>query len=120
MWTLGSVSGLLTLNVQTVAIAVCILLLWYYIDRPSNLPPGPFNFPVLGVIPFIREPVWRYFDKLKSKYGALIYMRFGNQQSIILTDLDIIKEVFLKHGSSASGRIRYKYITSVTDSEKGG
>ncbi|KAF0303409.1 Farnesoate epoxidase [Amphibalanus amphitrite] len=82
-------------------VAAC-LVLWYVLKRfleyRKNLPPGPFNIPLLGSWEFLR--LWwtggsltEMYARLGDKYGPIIFMRHVLDAPIVtIRQYDTLKE----------------------------
>jgi len=80
-------------------------VLWYmWYKRPSCFPPGPRGVPLLGVIPFISRLPARNFAKWSKKYGAIMSVRMGPNDLVILNTPEVIREAFVSQKSKFSGR----------------
>ncbi|GFT99347.1 cytochrome P450 18a1 [Nephila pilipes] len=68
-------------------------------SKKRKLPPGPFNLPFVGYLPFLGEKPHITFQKLSEKYGPVFRLRLGMSTAIIITDYNIMKEAFSKSAS---------------------
>ena len=109
-------------NLQAVLVFTLVfLVLYYYLNLPSNLPPGPPTLPVLGCLPFVvgRGHVHKLFTKWRAEYGDVIGIYMGNQLLVILGSHDVIKEAFIENGDAVSGRMKSFVHESVGDLDGG-
>ena len=91
------------------------VLLTYFLwnlssSKNKRLPPGPFQFPVLGSVFIFKDfvdSVRRHPLKisLPKIYGKLISFRIGGTTVIWINDLDTIKEAFITKGDVLSDRV---------------
>lgn len=60
-----------------------------------SLPPGPWGFPVIGYLPFLKGNAHHlHYSNLASKYGTMFSTRLGNQLVVVLSDHRTIREAF--------------------------
>nr|UOF76412.1 cytochrome P450 CYP18 [Xylotrechus quadripes] len=62
----------------------------------TSLPPGPWGFPILGSLPFLKGDLHLHFRDLTHKYGSLISTRLGSQLIVVLSDYKMIRDAFRK------------------------
>jgi len=89
---------LTNVNVATVLSAALVLLLYWYLNRPKGIPPGPLGLPIVGYLPFLGIRPHETFIKLGKKYGPIFSLQLGNSLAIVLNDYESIKEAFIKQG----------------------
>ena len=79
-----------------ISIIVTILLLYLYnwYKRPANFPPGPRGVPLLGVLPFMGKYPEKVLKKWSKNYGAVMGVRFGPNDLVVLNDFDAIQQVY--------------------------
>ncbi|KAL7863976.1 hypothetical protein AOLI_G00153960 [Acnodon oligacanthus] len=69
----------------------------------SSSPPGPKPLPFVGNLPhFIKDRM--AFVKLMPKYGEMCSIHLGKNQTIVLNNMQILKEAFIQNGAVFSGR----------------
>ncbi|XP_075544333.1 cytochrome P450 18a1-like [Dermacentor variabilis] len=61
-------------------------------DKDKRLPPGPSGLPILGYLPFIKEPYHVAFKQLSEQYGPLVRLRLGFKDVVVLNDLPSIRD----------------------------
>nr|QZU75315.1 cytochrome P450 306a1 [Antheraea pernyi] len=67
------------------------------------LPPGPWNLPIVGYLPFIeRYHPHLSLTKLSKVYGPIYGIKMGSIYSVVLSDHRLVREAFAKE--SFSGR----------------
>nr|CAD7258396.1 unnamed protein product [Timema shepardi] len=59
-----------------------------------SLPPGPWGFPVIGYLPFLKGDAHLHFKELAKKYGSMFSTKLGNQLIVVLSDYKTIREAF--------------------------
>ncbi|OAL19209.1 hypothetical protein AYO22_09970 [Fonsecaea multimorphosa] len=102
--SLTSIAGKLVLA----SLAVLILVLARYAAagrRPRGFPPGPPTLPVIGNIhqfplkkPFIKFHEWG------KQYGAVVGLKLGPQNVVVLNTYKSVKDLFDKRGAIYSSR----------------
>lgn len=60
----------------------------------KTLPPGPWGFPIIGYLPFIKGDVHLQFGEMAKKYGSMFSARLGTQLVVVLSDYRIIRDTF--------------------------
>ncbi len=108
----------LSTNLQAGLVLMAILFIIYeYVRKDSNsyLPPGPFSLPIVGTLPWLGQDLRKPLEKMKRKYGDIFIIYLGSTRVVMLNSYEIIKEAFVKHGNSFTGRPQdlffIKYIT---------
>lgn len=78
---------------------------WRIIKYWFVLPSGPFPLPIVGNLlqldparPQITLKKW------KKKYGPVFTIWFTNRPTVVVTDYEIAKDAFTKHGNQLSNR----------------
>ena len=78
-----------------------VLLIVYKIQKWFNdqrqLPPGPFGFPIWGMIPMIKKDFHLFLCDLKKKYSdenGILSLKMGTETFVVLTDWKVIREAF--------------------------
>ncbi|XP_066283597.1 cytochrome P450 2U1-like [Branchiostoma lanceolatum] len=97
LWTSWSLLGVL------VAAACCLLAVWV-MRRPPNLPPGPWGWPLIGVI-FPKAEQLALTDCI-PKYGDIISYYRGPYLVVSLGTYDVVREAFVKNAETFSSRPR--------------
>nr|CAD7586451.1 unnamed protein product [Timema genevievae] len=75
------------------AVIVAVRLLQMFREVRS-LPPGPWGFPVIGYLPFLKGDAHLHFKELAKKYGSMFSTKLGNQLIVVLSDYKTIREAF--------------------------
>lgn len=71
-----------------------LLLISYFYTR-RDLPPGPFNLPVLGYLLGINPQTPHLtFTNLTKKYGPIYSFYLGRNFTVVISDAKILKQVF--------------------------
>ncbi|XP_071807667.1 cytochrome P450 2D3-like [Asterias amurensis] len=84
-----------------------LLLARYTFNRlkHTNLPPGPWGLPIIGANFRIgyKNPAEALME-ISRKYGRIFSIRFGPQLVVVINDVELAKEAFVKNGDVSSGR----------------
>lgn len=106
------------------AVAIVILCIWracHFWDIGGNLPPGPPRVPFIGthlLLTWANQP-FRMFMRLNEKYGQIIYMRMGAQNTVVLSSYETIKEALVTKSDIFNDRPRHLSSIKKTSGAKG-
>lgn len=81
------------------AVFVAVLLIVRSVQlvrKAMALPPGPWGFPVLGYLPFVKGDLHLHFRDLTMRYGSMFSTRLGSQLVVVLSDYKTIRDAFRK------------------------
>ncbi|XP_015790113.1 cytochrome P450 2J1-like [Tetranychus urticae] len=89
------ISSQLIYNIATGLIAFwCVTYLIPTIKRLFTLPPGPWDLPFVGYLPFLQKNnEYKVLDRLAKKYGPVYSLGLGKDTVIVVNDCDHAKEV---------------------------
>ena len=76
-------------------VSLLALYLVYWYQRPSYLPPGPRGIPILGCITSMAVAPHKRAVELSKKYGPVVTIRMGSQDTVYLNDYESITQVWL-------------------------
>ena len=79
--------------VITVA-ALLIYTLYLQIQRTLKLPPGPYGYPILGILPFIKKEFHLCLYDYSKRFGKIISLKMGIENIVVLSDYKLIKKAF--------------------------
>ncbi|XP_022102205.1 cytochrome P450 2D27-like [Acanthaster planci] len=84
------------------------------VSRSVNLPPGPWGWPVLGILPSlgVTAPHQRLAE-FATKYGGVFTCYFGGHRVVVLGNYDCIVQALGKSGDVFSDRPRLTMFTEV-------
>ncbi|KAL8495443.1 hypothetical protein ACS0TY_019548 [Phlomoides rotata] len=72
--------------------------------RSSRLPPGPYQFPIIGNILELGTKPHQSLAKLSRIYGPLMSLKLGSKTTIVVSSPEIAKIVLQKHDIEFSSR----------------
>lgn len=61
------------------------------------LPPSPPSLPIIGHFHLLKGPQHRVLQSLSHKYGPIIYLRFGNRPTVVVSSPSLAEECFTKN-----------------------
>lgn len=70
----------------------------------NKLPPGPKPWPVVGNMFQLSKDPHRSLTRLSKMYGPVMSLKLGSITTVVVTSVDITKEVFQKHDLAFSSR----------------
>ncbi|XP_022111570.1 cytochrome P450 2J6-like [Acanthaster planci] len=82
------------------AFTILLLVLRWFLRRPRNLPPGPWEFPLLGSLPAIAWGLRKglqphhVLGRYAERYGPVFRVSMFNQSVVILDDFESTKAAF--------------------------
>ncbi|ODM87859.1 Methyl farnesoate epoxidase [Orchesella cincta] len=88
---------------ETALIAVLLLIGFLFLLRnkkDSRYPPGPRSIPLLGNVLQLRKDPLQVFQKWAVEYGPIFSIRIGTQDTIIVNDSKLVKELFADMNST--------------------
>ncbi|XP_068175783.1 cytochrome P450 2J6-like [Antennarius striatus] len=73
--------------------------------RPSNFPPGPWAFPILGsILSLDHQRAHESLTQLAGTYGDVYSLRMGKDWMVVLNRFEVIKEALVNQGDSVLER----------------
>ncbi|XP_024535166.1 flavonoid 3'-monooxygenase-like [Selaginella moellendorffii] len=73
----------------------------------SNLPPGPFSWPLVGSLPSLGRSRHRSLHRLAKKYGPIMYMELGSRPHVIISSPAMAREVLKDHDVEFASRPQF-------------
>ncbi|KAH9513903.1 cytochrome P450 2 sub U member 1 [Bulinus truncatus] len=114
-----------TIIIIVFLLSLAILLGWSIITFYSRrrLPPGPFPLPLFGNLLLLARAGSNHlevFKSLKDKYGKIFTLNLGVAKFIVINDLKLMQEAFVKNGHIFSDRPHDNlYILKITEDRVG-
>ncbi|XP_078575696.1 cytochrome P450 2J2-like [Branchiostoma floridae x Branchiostoma japonicum] len=95
-------------NFTTILLAVFVFLLTNKLfRRPSNLPPGPRPWPLVGnLFVLSRDAAHIQLTEWKKQYGNVFTIYYGPKPVVVLNGYDTIQEALINKGEDFSDRQR--------------
>ncbi|KAK8992116.1 hypothetical protein V6N11_045008 [Hibiscus sabdariffa] len=102
-----------------------ILLLYHFIwlklakGRNLNLPPSPPKLPIIGNIHQLGKLPHRSLRDLSNKYGSLLLLRLGSNPTLLVSSVDMTREIVKSHDIVFSNRPRTTAVNHLFCESKG-
>uniref|UniRef100_A0A6N2MJ29 Cytochrome P450 n=1 Tax=Salix viminalis TaxID=40686 RepID=A0A6N2MJ29_SALVM len=92
------------------------------LHRKRNLPPAPFDLPVIGHLYLLKQPLYKSLHSLLLRYGPTLSLKFGSRPVIVVSSPSVVEECFTKNDkifanrpkSMAGDRLTYNYSAFVS------
>ncbi|PIK51744.1 putative cytochrome P450 2U1 [Apostichopus japonicus] len=93
-------------NLQTLLLfGVVFLTAIWWMSGPKNLPPGPTPLPIIGnLFHFFGKKNYKVFYEIFQNYGGICTVYLGRARTILITDINIVKETATKQADNFSDR----------------
>ncbi|XP_061357359.1 cytochrome P450 81Q32-like [Gastrolobium bilobum] len=72
--------------------------------KHRNLPPSPPALPLIGHLHLIKEPLHRSLEKLKEKYGHIIFLKLGTRKVLVVSSPSAVEECLTKNDITFANR----------------
>ncbi|XP_071837724.1 cytochrome P450 2F2-like [Apostichopus japonicus] len=89
-----------------ITVFLVVVIVWLFIRsncRRCTLP-GPKGWPLLGVLPYLPKKCYKYFTELSKQYGDIYCCRLGTTDLVIVSNLDILDDIFRRRGAIFNNR----------------
>lgn len=99
VFTINLILSLIFSSYKTLLVFTVVLFIVRCLQiskRLWSLPPGPWGFPILGYLPFVKGDLHLHFRDLTQKYGSMFCTRLGSQLIVVLSDYKTIRDAFRK------------------------
>nr|CAD2183376.1 unnamed protein product [Meloidogyne enterolobii] len=80
------------------------LLFWNFVWKRKGLPPGPIPLPIFGNAFSINNSLYEKFQIWAKEYGPVYTIWIGEDPTVIVTDYEIMRDLFIKEGEVFAGR----------------
>lgn len=80
------------------------LLFWNFVWKRRGLPPGPTPLPLFGNAFSINKSIYEKFQIWAKEYGPVYTVWLGEDPNVMVTDYEIMKDLFIKEGDIYAGR----------------
>uniref|UniRef100_A0A914MIN4 Uncharacterized protein n=1 Tax=Meloidogyne incognita TaxID=6306 RepID=A0A914MIN4_MELIC len=80
------------------------LLFWNFVWKRKGLPPGPTPLPIFGNAFSINNSIYEQFQIWAKEYGPVYTIWLGEEPTVIVTDYEIMRDLFIKEGDIYAGR----------------
>ena len=91
-----------------ICFAVFLLAKWLLGSKARKsklpLPPSPPGLPLIGHLLMFRRDFREVFRGLKEKYGSVFSIRVGPQRTVVMSEIDAVKEAFVNQAEAFSDR----------------
>ncbi|KAK2660185.1 hypothetical protein Ddye_006718 [Dipteronia dyeriana] len=99
-----------------VLFAALYMLTNHLIKKIKNLPPSPFStLPIIGHLYLFKKPLHRSLSKISSKYGPILFLKFGSRPVLVVSSPSAAEDCFSKNDVVFANRPRLlagKYLGS--------
>ncbi|KAJ8769913.1 hypothetical protein K2173_008995 [Erythroxylum novogranatense] len=65
--------------------------------NPKKLPPSPRALPIIGHLHLLKRPAHRALHELSTKYGDILFLRYGSRKVLLVSSLKTAKKCFTTH-----------------------
>ncbi|CAK5090474.1 unnamed protein product [Meloidogyne enterolobii] len=80
------------------------VLFWNFVWKRKGLPPGPIPLPIFGNAFSINNSIYEQFQIWAKEYGPVYTIWLGEDPTVIVTDYEIMRDLFIKEGDVYAGR----------------
>nr|CAD2154410.1 unnamed protein product [Meloidogyne enterolobii] len=80
------------------------LLFWNFVWKRKGLPPGPIPLPIFGNAFSMNKSIYEQFQIWAKEYGPVYTIWIGEDPTVIVTDYEIMRDLFIKEGDVYAGR----------------
>ncbi|XP_059279386.1 cytochrome P450 81C13-like [Lycium ferocissimum] len=100
---------------------VSIFFLKFLLHSRKRLPPSPQSLPIIGHLYLIKNSLHQTLTSLSTKYGPVLYLRFGCRNLLVVSSPSAVEECFTKNDvifanrpkSMAGDKFSFNYKTVV-------
>nr|XP_043636374.1 cytochrome P450 81Q32-like [Erigeron canadensis] len=88
----------LYLYISLIILLFSYLFTTHFRRKSATLPPTIFpSLPIIGHLYLFKPPLYRTLAKLASKYGPILYLKFGSRRVVIISSPSAVEECFTKN-----------------------
>jgi cytochrome P450 family 307 subfamily A len=89
-------------------------------DTNDNKAPGPKPWPIIGSLHLLGgyEIPYQAFDNLANKYGPIFSITLGEVPCLVVSGLDLVKEILLVKGDHFDGRPNFRRFQLLFNGDK--
>uniref|UniRef100_M0ZUQ8 Cytochrome P450 n=1 Tax=Solanum tuberosum TaxID=4113 RepID=M0ZUQ8_SOLTU len=103
---------------------VTIFLIKHLFYPVKRLPPSPLSLPIIGHLYLIKSSLHQTLASLSTKYGPVLYLRFGCRNLLVVSSPSAVEECFTKKrhhickpfSSMAGDKLSFNYKIIIWDS----
>ena len=111
-----NLGDILDVNTVLVFILVLLVIIFYFSTRlPRDFPPGPTPLPIIGsLLSLGTDPDKLHITlaDLSKQYGPILGLKMGSYPAVMLQNLEVVKEAFVKKADYFRNRPQYLYAFS--------
>ncbi|XP_016500979.2 cytochrome P450 81C13 [Nicotiana tabacum] len=74
-----------------------VILFKYLLPSGKRLPPSPLSLPIIGHLYLIKNSLHETLTSLSTKYGPVLYLRFGCRNLLVVSSPSAMEECFTKN-----------------------
>jgi flavonoid 3'-monooxygenase len=83
---------------------ILVTKLTHKLREVSNLPPGPWGLPILGIMHTLSTQLHEDIAKMTHRFGPLVSFRLGQQLCIAALSPETVMEILKNHDANFANR----------------
>ena len=91
----------LTSTMSVASLALLIYFLVTHYARLKRLPPGPWGFPIVGVLFSIKKEFHLFLLDHVRTFGKVLSFKMGSETIVVISDHKLIKKAFMSKDFTA-------------------
>ncbi|KAF8022510.1 hypothetical protein BT93_F0124 [Corymbia citriodora subsp. variegata] len=109
------------LAILSTALLVTLYFFFHHLRRRKapKLPPGPPPLPIIGNLHQLANPPHRCLHSLAKSYGPIMFLRFGNKPTVVVSSPEVAELVLRTHDSILSSRPSLDAVRHLSYGNKG-
>uniref|UniRef100_F6Y7G2 Uncharacterized protein n=3 Tax=Ciona intestinalis TaxID=7719 RepID=F6Y7G2_CIOIN len=80
------------------------VLIWQWVKRPKNFPPGPVGLPILGVAGSLINRAEVSLMKMSWTHGPIMGVKLLRKFTVVLSSVEAMQNALVKQGHAYAGR----------------